>query len=600
MTSAAWKARQIHMRTTGVIRALIALTLLLSPLANALPFLGPEKDFKLRFAENANIDSELKDLISDELMNQKETNSVLKQYSSQHKIDRYQADTVKRLLRAEGYYGSDVGHRRQGGTTFYLIDPGKRYRVTDIRIDFPPGIAAPDPQLLDLKVNDPLRAELVLDGRNTVIDWVYLNLCLYQVQVDYEAVIYHQDQTAAVTYTLAPSAEVEFGRLDVTGTETVEADYLRARLPVQTGGCFNRHHIDQARLTLLQTNLVSSVQAQVAEPVDGQAAVTFNIEERRHRTFRAGIGYDMDVGAGVTTGWEHRNLLGRGENLDISAGINEIGYLLESEFIVPHFRRPHQSLVLHANLLREKPDAYETDSGSVGAALTRQVTRELFGSLGVKLRYSQVLEDEIENDFFLLSMPFTLEYDKRDQLLNPQGGWQASLALEPFTDIQQTGRRFIKSRISASAFHTQEGWPGDPTFAAKIALGTISGVQRQQVPADLRFYVGGGGSVRGYGYQSLGDLTDGDPDGGRSFTEVAFETRIRFSKSWGGVVFLDGGYAYPEELPSLGEDLLWGTGLGIRYLTDFAPIRFDVAVPLNRRSGVDDAFQIYVSIGQAF
>ena len=33
--------------------------------------------------------------------------------------------------------------------------------------------------------------------------------------------------------------------------------------------------------------------------------------------------------------------------------------------------------------------------------------------------------------------------------------------------------------------------------------------------------------------------------------------------------------------------------------TPIGPLRLDVAVPLNRRD-VDDAFQLYISIGQAF
>ena len=41
-------------------------------------------------------------------------------------------------------------------------------------------------------------------------------------------------------------------------------------------------------------------------------------------------------------------------------------------------------------------------------------------------------------------------------------------------------------------------------------------------------------------------------------------------------------------------------GLGLRYFTPIGPFRLDVAVPLNRREGLDDAFQVYISLGQAF
>ncbi len=120
------------------------------------------------------------------------------------------------------------------------------------------------------------------------------------------------------------------------------------------------------------------------------------------------------------------------------------------------------------------------------------------------------------------------------------------------------------------------------------------------MPADIRFYTGGGGSVRGYPFQSLGPLTDDDPDGGLSFTEVSVEMRLRWGENWGGVLFLDGGTAYEDELPRWGNDIRWGAGFGLRYYTSFAPIRFDIGIPLDKRDGVDDDYQLYISSGQAF
>jgi translocation and assembly module TamA len=82
--------------------------------------------------------------------------------------------------------------------------------------------------------------------------------------------------------------------------------------------------------------------------------------------------------------------------------------------------------------------------------------------------------------------------------------------------------------------------------------------------------------------------------------ETNFEARFRATDSVGVVAFLDGGNAYSGLTPSFSKPLKWGTGLGLRYYTPIGPVRFDVAVPLDRRAGIDDRFQIYVSLGQAF
>ena len=101
-------------------------------------------------------------------------------------------------------------------------------------------------------------------------------------------------------------------------------------------------------------------------------------------------------------------------------------------------------------------------------------------------------------------------------------------------------------------------------------------------------------------YQSLSALIGDEPLGGLSFTEVSAETRLQWHEDWGVVAFIDGGFAYPDEQPKWNDDFLWGAGIGFRYFTSFAPIRLDMAVPLDKRDDIDDDYQIYISIGQSF
>ena len=131
-------------------------------------------------------------------------------------------------------------------------------------------------------------------------------------------------------------------------------------------------------------------------------------------------------------------------------------------------------------------------------------------------------------------------------------------------------------------------------------IGSIFGDQSADIPATKRLYGGGGGSVRAFGYQMLGPLdASGDPLGGRSQLELGLELRGRITEKIGGVVFVEGGNVYEDPVPDLGEEFLWGAGVGLRYFTDLGPIRVDVALPVNPREE-DDDFQVYVSLGQAF
>ena len=53
-------------------------------------------------------------------------------------------------------------------------------------------------------------------------------------------------------------------------------------------------------------------------------------------------------------------------------------------------------------------------------------------------------------------------------------------------------------------------------------------------------------------------------------------------------------------LPRINKKILQSVGVGLRYNTPGEPIRLDFAVPLHRRKHIDENFQVYLSIGQAF
>jgi translocation and assembly module TamA len=143
---------------------------------------------------------------------------------------------------------------------------------------------------------------------------------------------------------------------------------------------------------------------------------------------------------------------------------------------------------------------------------------------------------------------------------------------------------------------------GNVVVAGRIRLGTIFGANAFDLAPSRRFYSGGGGSVRGYGYQQLGPKdADGDPIGGRGLAEFAIESRIRlkqFGGNFGVVPFFDAGSLSTEALPDL-KNWRLAAGVGVRYYSSFGPIRIDLGIPLNRQKG-DGPFAVAVSLGQAF
>jgi translocation and assembly module TamA len=174
------------------------------------------------------------------------------------------------------------------------------------------------------------------------------------------------------------------------------------------------------------------------------------------------------------------------------------------------------------------------------------------------------------------------------------------LGLSPYTSMALTSTQFAIAEASLAGY--QGVFEKDRVvLAARTRVGSIFGASQFKVPASQRFYAGGGSSVRGYKYQSVGPLdSKNDPIGGRSLVEVNAEARIKIIDQFGVVPFVDGGQVYDQVYPELAStDLQWAAGLGLRYYSAVGPVRFDIAFPVNPRS-IDDPYQFYISIGQAF
>jgi len=541
----------------------------------------------------------LRKILEQELALQRQSNIQLKQYTKPNKIGRYESQLLTTRLKAEGFYAAQVNFVIRNDIPVYSIETGPRYHIRDISFQLPKGINRPQ-QIIKIKPGDPLIAEPVLTAKKEFRRYISSNYCLFQVKTDYRVVVDHKTHSADVIFTLEESPTVTIGEITFKDLKSIDEDYFRDRLSIKEGDCFKRHRIDIARLSLIQTNLIVSATAKIKPPTDNKVPIEITIVERHHRTIGAGVGYESDEGFGVSTEWEHRNMMNRGQKLGFDIHLAQKAQRLSSTLIFPHFKRNDQSITFYSDLEREETDAFESKTGTMGMVLARQLTPKLSGFVGIEQALSKVLEDNEEDRFALLSLPASLEYDQRNDPLDPQSGWVIAGRIQPYLDTHNTSATFVKSTLAASAYVTFNEMALRPTIAIRSAVGSISGIDRKDVPADIRFYTGGGGSVRGYPYQSLGPLTDDDPDGGMSFSEVSFETRLRWGKNWGGVLFIDGGTAYEDEFPQWGNDIRWGVGIGIRYYTSFAPIRFDIGVPLDKRDDIDDDYQLYISIGQAF
>jgi translocation and assembly module TamA len=377
---------------------------------------------------------------------------------------------------------------------------------------------------------------------------------------------------------------------------------VKNRVSWKRGDRFDLRELEETRKLLIRSELFTTVKISPGTEIepDGTIPILIEVAERKPRSIGGTISWSSSEGFGAEASWEHRNLGGHGERLETTLRLSQVLVGANASLRLPDAVRPDLDIVSGAAIEREETEAFTSRRISVSGGLEQRFSSRLSAGLGLSLSLEQEDDDDGENTFTLIGAPGYLRYDGTDDPLDPTKGARAMAAVTPYYALFAETDHFLRSETIASTYYALDE-DGRYVLAARGRLGSIWGAGREELPASVRFYSGGGGSVRGYGFQELGPLAeDNDPLGGRSVIEFGGEVRVRVTETIGIVPFFEGGNVYVDMLPEVYQlDFRYAAGLGLRYYTAIGPLRLDVAVPLDRRE-TDDPFQFYISLGQAF
>ena len=422
-----------------------------------------------------------------------------------------------------------------------------------------------------------------------------------------EIVADHARQLIDVKIIVAPGPQAVFGWINVTGTKRLNSRAIATQSALRSGKRYNPDDLDKARERLRKLESIESVRIVEGKQVDGHGGIpiTIAIQERKPRYVGATASVTTFDGAEVKAEWGHRNLFRSGEHLHVEGAVSQIGTapLDELEFDVSATLTKPGVLDIDTNfftqfrIAREANDVFLSDTALAKAGFTRRFSPRLAGSIAVESRYTREENEFGETDHALISLPGDIEYDTRDNRLDPSMGVHSSMQLAPVLDVSNSVS-FLAGRVDIAGY-----WALDPEahaiVAARVGVGTILGGSLRDVPSTYRFLAGGGGSVRGYEYRSLGPTIDGIVVGGLSIASASIELRLRPTRQIGIVPFLDVATVSSDRIPKFSDTAFVGAGLGLRYYTALGPIRLDAAVPLTNKED-RPSFGVYVGLGQSF
>ncbi|MBX3596805.1 MAG: outer membrane protein assembly factor [Rhizobiaceae bacterium] len=497
------------------------------------------------------------------------------------------------------------------------VDPGPLFHFGKADVVNP----APEPQNRNDAVKSPLDegyapGEIARSG--TIIKAEALTIEAWRQQghakakaIDRRVIAAHESDFVDATVGADPGPKTYYGEVSVSGAERMDPTYVAYMTNLPRGQEFDPDDLARANKRLSKLEVFRALRIEEGAELEpgGSLPISVIVQERLPRRFGIGANYSTIDGAGFETYWMHRNLFGKAERLRFDAKVAGLGPTIDPEeltyragvtFTKPGVFTPDTDFIASLIGEREVLDAYTRNAVTAQAGFTHMFTNELQGRAFATVSRSRFDDDVYgERDFMTIGMLGGVTYDSRDNPADATRGIYLDGAVEPFYEAEygNFAARFVGEARGYLGFGEDRPF----VLAGRVKLGSIAGADIAELPPDLLFFSGGGGSVRGYAYRTIGVPVAGTDEvvGGRSLIEASAEVRARVTDSIGVVAFVDAGYVGEESFPDFDEDLKVGVGAGLRYYTGLGPIRLDLAAPLDPGPNDPDV-AFYVGIGQAF
>lgn len=507
------------------------------------------------------------------------------------------AERAGRFLRSEGYYAARIDPRITAAESVVLhITLGRRFLVSALDYEvahlgeFEPQVSQPI-----LTTGDALRAQSVLDAEAAGLVWLVENGWPDAQAGERRVVVDHAEASGRVELTYDAGAYTTFGGFEPPD-ETWRDSFLERLNPFDEGEPVSRARLRtfEQRLEALESVNNATLTLSPAQAGSSDRDIILTLDPASRHVVEAGLSLSTSDGAGVTASWSRRNLRGGDETLALDAELATLRQGVDASLRLPHWRRLNQTLTGALGLQSEDTDAFSQNQASAEFQLTRRLSSALTAGAGARVEQALISDTAGERDITSLSLGASIVHDNRDDALDPHTGWRGTALVTPAIATGDADTTFLKWELGASGYLPVMD---DVVLAGRIRIGGLAGADALDLPADDRFYAGGGGSVRGFEFQSLSPRdASGAIIGGRSLAEISAEIRWRGEGRWGAVAFADAGAAEAGTTPSFSE-FDYAIGVGARYYLGFAPLRLDLAMPL---SGASNDPQIYISFGQAF
>ncbi|WP_147077232.1 autotransporter assembly complex protein TamA [Methylobacterium haplocladii] len=508
------------------------------------------------------------------------------------------------------------------------VDLGPAYTVRSVSVRDRAGRSFPSDVLPErfTRTDDdvPARSATLLAREARIVDRFRALGYSFAKALSRDPVVDDAAHVMDVTFTIDPGPKAGIGEVSVTGAEGIDPAVIRSFIYSEPGDPYSPKAIAEIRRTIAKVEGVGSVRVREGESLDanGNLPVFVELGERERNLLGVSARYSTVDGPGVRAYYANRNLFGGGETFRLDADIyylglgydpfaqqrklagidtSGLGGRLSATFVKPALDGSRNDLLANVFVTREVQQSYLVDAAGASVGLRHRFSDSFSAQVGLDGQVGRSQDALGKVDYRLIGVPVSVTYDSTDSLLDPTQGFRLLASATPYPSFLGSDPGIFVAKAQGSTYYALDE-EANTVLAGRLGFGSVSGASLAEIPDNFRFFAGGGGSVRGFAFRTLGPRGPFNlPIGGRSLLEMSLEARIKVTDTIGIVPFFDAGTAFASSLPDFDERIRKAVGLGLRYYTGIGPIRVDLAFPLDRIKGNRERpVALYISLGQAF
>lgn len=509
---------------------------------------------------------------------------------------------VRDLVATDGYFSpvvrTDVRMDNGKKDVTVHVDPGARTTVTSIALSFDGPINTEEPArenaarfAFSLRVGDPFTQAGWSDAKSAALKVLQARRYLGAKITRSEARIDPRKKTAVLSVAFASGPTFTLGALDVSGVRRYPGEIVTNVNPIAVGEIYDSQRIAELQRQLQNTPYYASVAIDVGSDVDKprDTPIHVKVSEYPYNSVRGGVGYATDTGPHVQGAYSYLNTFGAAWPFSVQGRVDQIQQYGQIQLSMPPGARGWVNSVLASYTSTNVSD---TRIYSARIGLQRARTAQF-----IDYTYSlQYYADRLDQN---AAGPTT------SHALVPQWAWTRRNVDDPL--FPRSG-----NLLHAEAGFAVKGLLTDQTFVRGYARGVqylpigqrdlvlfraeIGGVftsgGSSGVPASLLFRAGGSNSVRGYGFQSIGNNVSGSVLPTKYLVTATTEYQHWFSHDWGAAVFFDIGTATDTWHE---RTFFPGAGIGARWRSPVGPVNVDLAYGIRNKT-----VRPYLTLGIAF